>query len=92
MSWLLARHPDLQLKDPNRAFTREQKLTIFLRATRRCEWVDGADRCPVMFEDFRDLDADHVVRWSDGGPTTVENGRLLCIAHNRANRTVAPVT
>lgn len=86
MSWLLARHPDLQLKDPNRTFTREQKLTIFVRADRRCEWADAAGRCEVTFEDFRDLDADHIVRWSEGGPTSVDNGRLLCVSHNRMNR------
>lgn len=85
MSWLLSRRPTLQLKDPRRAFTREQKLTIFLRADRRCEWIDGDERCATIFEDFRDLDADHIVRWSEGGPTTVENGRLLCVRHNRMN-------
>jgi hypothetical protein len=89
MSWLLKRHSSVALKDPNRAFSREQKLAIFLRADRQCEWKDEDERCEIKFEDFRDLDADHIVKWSEGGPTTVENGRLLCVNHNRSNRPTA---
>ena len=90
MTWLLNHHADLTLRDPARTFTREQKLAIFLRAGRQCEWVENGVRCPVRFEDFRDLDADHILRWSEGGPTSVANGRLLCVAHNRSNRTMPP--
>ena len=53
----------------------------------RCEWVEDSEgRCPVTFANFSEADADHIVRWNDGGPTTVENGRLLCQKHNRAPR------
>ncbi|MHB1547555.1 MAG: HNH endonuclease signature motif containing protein, partial [Acidimicrobiales bacterium] len=33
----------------------------------------SAERCQV----------DHIVPWAAGGPTTQENGRLLCGYHNR---------
>ena len=28
------------------------------------------------------MDADHVIPWSKGGPTTIENGQMLCKRHN----------
>lgn len=90
MSWILGRHPGFAMKDPKRTFSKAQKLAIFLRANRQCEWIAGGDRCEVIFGDFRDLDADHIVRWSQGGPTNVENGRLLCVKHNRGARPLDP--
>jgi hypothetical protein len=32
----------------------------------------------------------HIVKWSAGGPTTVDNGRLRCVPHNRANLPEGP--
>lgn len=40
----------------------------------------GADRCQ----------ADHIIEWSKGGPTTVANGRLACGHHNRARNKPPP--
>lgn len=65
-------------------FSLDQKLTIWHLADERCQWTDNSERCAEEFPDPRKADADHIVRWADGGPTTVENGRLLCPAHNRA--------
>ena len=31
-------------------------------------------------------ECDHVVPWSEGGPTTQQNGRLACPFHNRPDR------
>ena len=64
-------------------FTMEQKLAIWERADHQCEWVENDQRCPEIFPNPRVADADHVVKWDDNGLTTVENGRLLCQAHNR---------
>lgn len=35
---------------------------------------------------------DHIIEWANGGPTSQENGRLLCPAHNRQRpgRTTPP--
>ena len=85
MSFILRKYPSAALRDRQRLFTDEQKIAIWDRAGRRCEFVDVSDaRCAEEFLNFRDADADHIVRWSDGGPTSLENGRLLCHAHNRA--------
>ncbi len=37
----------------------------------------------MTFPEFRLADADHIVRWVEGGATSLTNGRLLCQAHNR---------
>lgn len=66
-----------------RSFTTAQKLAIWERAGHRCEWQDAGRRCRERFADFEMADADHIIRWTDRGPTTVANGRLLCRAHNR---------
>jgi len=90
MSFLLRRCPDAKLKsrDQRRIFTMEQKIAIWERAGHRCEWKDvrGGVRCPKTFEHPRKAEADHVVMWKDNGPTSIENGRLLCTKHNRARR------
>ncbi|MGI8306967.1 HNH endonuclease [Saccharopolyspora hattusasensis] len=67
-------------RDPRRLFTWEQKKTLLARAGHRCEhkpllW----SRCKATSE----LEADHVVPWSRGGPTQLWNGSVLCRRHNR---------
>lgn len=86
MSWLLRRFPDMRRRDRRRLFIEEQRIAIWDRAGGRCEWSDRGKRCAATFANFRDADADHIVKWSRGGPTTVESGRLLCQQHNRSNR------
>jgi hypothetical protein len=87
MSYVLRRYPSLIPKDrKQRIFTDAQKIAIWDRARMRCEWVRRGKRCSKAFANFRDADADHIVKWKDGGPTSVENGRLLCTHHNRAGR------
>lgn len=34
--------------------------------------------------DIKEMDADHVSAWSNGGATNAENCEMLCITHNRA--------
>jgi hypothetical protein len=57
---------------------------LFTGATRRA--IEVRDRecthptCDVPSEDCQ---ADHIVPWSMGGPTTVDNGRMACGFHNR---------
>lgn len=59
--------------DPQRLFTRSQAFAIVAR--------DG-NRCARPGCDDTDLQVDHVVPWSKGGATTLENGQLLCVHHN----------
>ena len=84
MSFILRSAPSIVPRDPKRSFTEEQKIAIWDRAGGRCEWFDETgERCTEPFPNFRDADADHIIRWNDGGPTSVDNGRLLCQTHNR---------
>jgi Protein of unknown function DUF262/HNH endonuclease len=86
MSHILRRHPNATPRDQQRAFTDEQKIAIWDRAKGRCEFEENGQRCIEEFVDFRAADADHIVRWIDGGATSLENGRLLCATHNRGRR------
>ncbi|MCW4459200.1 HNH endonuclease signature motif containing protein [Microbacterium sp. MPKO10] len=57
-----------------RAFTPQQKLAIAVR-DETCAWPEcdmPADWCDVH----------HAVPWSQGGPTDIDNGMLLCSAHH----------
>lgn len=83
MEFLVRKHPKVVARDGRRIFTVEQKLAIWSRAGGQCEWEDRTGRCELRFADPRLADADHIVRWVDGGPTSIDNGRLLCQAHNR---------
>ncbi len=86
MNFILNKFPGLALKDQQRLFSTSQKLAIWERANHQCEWIDNGIRCQETFSNFQAADADHIVKWNDGGPTTVENGRLLCQRHNRGRR------
>jgi hypothetical protein len=87
MTYLLQRFDGaIPRERDRRTFTEAQKIAIWERANHECEWTDSAGRCSESFAEFRDADADHVVKWSAGGPTTVANGRLLCRQHNRGGR------
>ncbi len=67
----LERNPDLQLKDPQRAFDYGQRLAIYLRDKKKCT------DCGVQLQ-FDEGEFHHVKFWENAGPTTVENGVLLC--------------
>jgi hypothetical protein len=57
---------------------------LFTGATRRA--IEVRDReCTHPYCDQRldDCEVDHIVPYAAGGPTTQENGRLLCPFHNR---------
>jgi hypothetical protein len=85
MNFVLWRYPQMPLRDARRrTFSESQKIAVWERAGRRCEYVDDSGaRCEEHFANFREADADHIVRWTDGGQTSLENARLLCTAHNR---------
>lgn len=89
MSFILRKYQGMRLKDKTRAFSEEQKIAIWDRAGKQCEQDGGGVRCSVVFANFREADADHVVRWTDGGATSLSNGRLLCQAHNRSGEVLA---
>lgn len=65
-------------RDSQRRFTEAQRLEIFARSGGRCEhksvlWF----RCTR-----RATHADHLMPWSRGGRTTLDNSQALCAFHN----------
>jgi hypothetical protein len=64
----------VEVSETARLFTGATKRAIELR-DRTCThpYCDGSGPCQV----------DHIIPYADGGPTTQENGRLLCSFHNR---------
>jgi hypothetical protein len=57
---------------------------LFTGATRRAiELRDRGCTHPYCDQRVEDCEVDHIVPYADGGPTTQENGRLLCGFHNR---------
>ncbi len=75
---------------PGRRVEISPRARLFTGATRRA--IEVRDRecthpfCDVAAPFCQD---DHIIPWALGGPTTQENGRLLCPAHNR-KRTQRP--
>lgn len=73
--------PDIEPKDSHRLFAHEQRLAIFrrdggvCRLRRKCEGV----KC-----EWDAWEADHIVAWSKGGKTTVQNGQVACPECNTA--------
>lgn len=63
--------PELELKDPDRGFSEEQRLAVFIRDQGRCK--DCNAKC-----DEADFHADHIKAHSRGGKTKLSNARLLC--------------
>jgi hypothetical protein len=57
---------------------------VFSGATRRAiEIRDGRCTHPFCDRPARHCQVDHIIPYSLGGPTTQDNGRLLCSVHNR---------
>ena len=63
------------LSDPTRLYTGKTRRLLELR-DRGCAFP-GCDRPPAWTH------AHHIIAWSRGGPTTVDNGVLLCGHHHR---------
>ncbi|HDY69031.1 MAG TPA: DUF262 domain-containing protein [Candidatus Scalindua sp.] len=78
---LLETFPSLSRKDNQRDFTHVQKLTIFRRDKGICQLHIKCDGGKLIWDDWQ---CDHIVPWSKGGKTTVENGQVACAACNSA--------
>lgn len=81
-SFLLYR-PELEPLEPQRAFTEEQRITIFRKYNGICQSC-GTE---IKWDEFH---ADHVIPFSKGGKTTVANGQLLCAKCNLAKAAALP--
>jgi hypothetical protein len=66
-------------------------VRLFTGATRRAiELRDRECAHPLCDMPAHRCQVDHIVPWSEGGPTTQENGRLLCPFHNRLRNARPP--
>lgn len=73
---LLGKHPTLSLLDNQRDFTHMQKLTVFRRDKGNCQLkikCDGSSK--LKWDNWH---CDHIIPWSRGGKSTVENGQVSC--------------
>jgi hypothetical protein len=80
LSEFLKYTPNIEPKDKKRDFDYWQKLAIFGRADGICQ-----GNCnPRKKLKFDEGEYHHKKRWTDAGPTSVDNGLLLCKeCHNR---------
>lgn len=93
--------PDIQELDAQRGFNHNQRVKIFLRNNRVCDDCleklksesDESQDDSVAIRKSRvpwaDFEADHIVKHAEGGPTTVENGRVRCTKHNRRDNQIS---
>lgn len=72
---LLATVRNFPQKDPKRNFDDAQRQVIFRRDKGICQ------ACGRICE-WNDWEADHIIPWSKGGKTKVENGQVLCPSCN----------
>jgi len=76
---LLECFPDMSRKDNQRGFTHLQKLAIFRRDKGICQLKIKCEGIKLTWDDWH---SDHILSWSKGGKTTVENGQVACSACN----------
>jgi len=77
----LEEFPSMDRRDPQRLFDEYQKRLIYRRANHRCQ--DPQDANCAEETAYDEGEAHHIIHWSQGGPTTLENGQWLCRHCNR---------
>jgi hypothetical protein len=75
----LERYPATELKDDQRLFTNDQRMTIFRRDKGICQVKIKCDGAECSWDNW---EADHKKAWAEGGKTTVENGQVACVSCN----------
>lgn len=68
---ILSKVPEISQKDDKRDFDEAQRIVIYRRDGGKCK-LCGVD-CK-----WGEWHADHVIPWSKGGKTSVDNGQVLC--------------
>jgi len=59
-----------------RTFDDKQKIIAFNKQAGKCP------RCTLTFTTIEQMQADHIIAWSNGGKTTQDNCQMLCIRCN----------
>lgn len=83
-------HPELL---EVRIFDNVIKKSVYARQTEQAK-AEGVSNCPLCaigvgsnrtrIYTLKEMDADHIQAWSNGGKTSIENCQMLCITHNRS--------
>ena len=68
--------------DPKRLFSSDMKYNLWIKANQKCE-VCGTSLL------MKEVQGDHNIPWSEGGQTTLENGRCLCASCNSSRKAAA---
>jgi 5-methylcytosine-specific restriction endonuclease McrA len=58
-----------------RAFPESDKLIMFERQNHKCA-ICGKEK------EYSEMHGDHIIPWSKGGRTTLDNGQMLCVDCN----------
>ncbi|MFH0734213.1 MAG: DUF262 domain-containing protein [bacterium] len=78
---LFEKIPNIEQKDDQRIFDHQQRLAIYRRDQGLCHLKIKCDGKKCEWDNWH---ADHIVSWSHGGKTTVENGQVACVECNIA--------
>jgi hypothetical protein len=82
--WLDEAYIERAVFDPPNRVEVSATARFFTGATRRAlELRDQMCTHPYCERPAKDCEADHILPFAAGGPTTQENGRVLCSYHNR---------
>ncbi|MBQ9976850.1 MAG: DUF262 domain-containing protein [Clostridia bacterium] len=63
-----------------RTFTDNEKRILFERQKGICPMCAAEGFCEPW--NYQNMQADHIIPWSKGGHTTLDNGQMLCRMHN----------
>ena len=84
LPWLSEAYIERAVFTPDGRVEVSESARFFTGATRRAlELRDRRCTHPFCDEPIERCQADHVIEYAHGGPTTQANGRLLCAFHNR---------
>jgi|TARA_R110002126_G_scaffold183234_1_gene331800 hypothetical protein len=72
-------HKDFIELDFKRLFSPDMKYNLWMRANQKCEVCNT----PLSMQE---VNGDHNIPWAEGGQTTLENGRCLCVSCNSSKK------
>lgn len=76
--------PNITETDPQRSFSRAQRIHLFLESDRICNMCIEEGKTEEEAQvSWSNWDADHIEEHSQGGKTVLGNARVLCPSHNR---------
>lgn len=76
----LDQHRDIEIKDPKRLYSAEERYVIWIKSDKKCEG------CGTNLRSIDEMEADHIRQHAHGGATTLANARALCSSCNSENR------